>query len=416
MDTTTEKRVSNITPVSVAVLGFLVYYGLFASFDRTVGYVDNSNLRLIATMWKLVVFSSTMWGVSTAARSNRKRFLLLGAVFAVCGSALLLAIEHFSPSELQTWPYLLKRPLVEGIEAVGEALICAGLVAHVREETSGDDWRYFRVTTALRVGQNTGMVLSLFLGSHWQLWKNFAQDYAVVLLGMRVGVAVLVVRMIRMGALRNEPGEMVVREKSEVTWDRLILDVIIGASSYALFYLIAIGPSVLVKDYEKCPAIALNGAFALIAMVTIYLLANNADKKKPPMLALLKIESIAVIGGVAVIAGWMVSLWYRVPDSLLMGAGLLGLFTTSTYVLSELSTGLYGNPKNQSAQIVSYFGLSRLGPVVALVTILLTQLANSALPLSTAAALGCTGIVLGVVQKWRLESQDTRRSARVCLE
>jgi hypothetical protein len=222
--------------------------------------------------------------------------------------------------------------------------------------------------------------------------------------------------MIRIGALRDDPRGLIAREKSEVTWDRLVLDVIIGASSYALFYLVAIGPSVLVNNYDKCPAIALNGAFALVAMVAIYLLANNADKKMPAKFVLLKIESIAVIGGVVVIAGWMVSLWYRIPDSLLIGAGLLGLFTTSTYVLSELSSGLYGNPGNQSAQIVSYFGLSRLGPVIALVTILLTQLANSALPLSTAAALGCTGIVLGVVQKWRLESQDTRRSSRVCLE
>ena len=411
MNTTTENRYSNVTPVFLGVLGFLVYYGLFASFDRTRGYVNEGPLQLVGTMWKLGIFSATMWRVGEAARTSRKLYLSLGGAFAIVGSALLLAIELFSPSgtpaSTPASPQVALRFLVEGIEAVGEAFICAGLVAHVREETLGNDWRYFRVTTALRVGQNTGMVLTLFLGTRLQLWAHFAQQYATVLLGMRVCVALLLLRMIRGGAIRNLP--RVKREKKAVTLDRLVLDVTIGASAYALFYLVAIGPSSLVAGYDKCQAIALNGAFALIAMIAIYLLANNADKKMPAKFALLKIESIAVIGGVVVIGGWMISLWYRTPYSLLIGAGLLGLFTTSTYVLSELSSGLYGNPKNQAAQIVSFFGLSRLGPIVALVTILLTQAAHSAVPLSTAAVLGCAGIVVGVVQKWRIESKGGHR-------
>ena len=411
MNTTTKNRCSNVTPVFLGVLGFLVYYGLFASFDRTRGYVNEGPLQLVGTMWKLGIFSATMWRVGEAARTSRKLYLSLGGAFAIVGSALLLAIEIFSPAGTPaSAPASLQvalRFLVEGIEAVGEAFICAGLVAHVREETMGNDWRYFRVTTALRVGQNTGMVLTLFLGTRLELWKHYAEQYATVLLGMRVCVALLLLRMIRGSALANLP--RVKREKKSVTLDRLVLDVTMGASAYALFYLVAIGPSSLVQGYDKCQAIALNGAFALIAMIAIYLLANNADKQLPAKSALLKIESIAVIGGVVVIAGWMISLWYRTPYSLLIGAGLLGLFTTSTYVLSELSSGLYGNPKNQAAQIVSYFGLSRLGPIVALVTILLTQAAHSAVPLSTAAVLGCAGIVLGVVQKWRIESKGGRR-------
>jgi hypothetical protein len=407
MNTTTENRYSNVTPVFLGVLGFLVYYGLFASFDRTRGFVNEGPLQLVGTMWKLGIFSATMWRVGEAARTSRKLYLSLGGAFAIGGSALLLAIEIFSPNETPASAQAALRFLVEGIEAVGEAFICAGLVAHVREETLGNDWRYFRVTTALRVGQNTGMVLTLFLGTRLELWKHYAEQYATVLLGMRVCVALLLLRMIRGSALANLP--RVKREKKAVTLDRLVLDVTMGASAYALFYLVAIGPSTLVQGYDKCQAIALNGAFALIAMVVIYVLANNADKQLPAKFALLKIESIAVIGGVVVIAGWMISLWYRTPSSLLIGAGLLGLFTTSTYVLSELSSGLYGNPKNQAAQIVSYFGLSRLGPIVALVTILLTQAAHSAVPLSTAAVLGCAGIVLGVVQKWRIESKGGRR-------
>src|ERR1043165_2342887 len=407
MNTTTENRYSNVTPVFLGVLGFLVYYGLFASFDRTRGFVNEGPLQLVGTMWKLGIFSATMWRVGEAARTSRKLYLSLGGAFAIGGSALLLAIEIFSPNETPASAQAALRFLVEGIEAVGEAFICAGLVAHVREETLGNDWRYFRVTTALRVGQNTGMVLTLFLGTRLELWKHYAEQYATVLLGMRVCVALLLLRMIRGSALANLP--RVKREKKAVTLDRLVLDVTMGASAYALFYLVAIGPSTLVQGYDKCQAIALHGAFALIAMVVIYVLANNADKQLPAKFALLKIESIAVIGGVVVIAGWMISLWYRTPYSLLVGAGLLGLFTTSTYVLSELSSGLYGNPKNQDAQIVSYFGLSRLGPIVALVTILLTQAAHSAVPLSTAAVLGCAGIVLGVVQKWRIESKGGRR-------
>ena len=157
MNTTTAKRGSNVTPFFLGLLGFLVYYGLFASFDRTKDWVSHDALRTLASVWKLLVFSITIWRVGDYARTNRRRFLLWGATLAVCGSALVFVIEGLLPSGQQVFGRLL----VESIEAVGEALICAGLVSHVREETLGNDWRYFRITTGLRVGQNTGMVLGI---------------------------------------------------------------------------------------------------------------------------------------------------------------------------------------------------------------------------------------------------------------
>jgi len=237
---------------------------------------------------------------------------------------------------------------------------------------------------------------------------------------MRIGVAVLLIRMIQTDVIRNYPARFTEKEKSKVTWSRLLFDVIVGASSYALFYLVAMGPSVIFEaDYPRRKAFMLNGAFAMVAMVAIFLLARNGKKNMPAKFALLKIEIIAAAGGVLVIAGWMISFWYSTPGStffLLATAGLLGLFTTSTYVLSELSSGLYGKPKNQSAQIVSYFGLARLGPIIALLTILLTEVAKARLPkwgvvaiLEVSVALGCAGIVLGVVQKWKIDQKGGNR-------
>jgi hypothetical protein len=179
------------------------------------------------------------------------------------------------------------------------------------------------------------------------------------------------------------------------------------------------GPAVILKGhYAKVDALALNGAFAMIAMVTIYLLARNANKERPARWALLKIEIVAATGGVVVIAVWMISFVFSISGStffLIATAGLLGLFTTATYVLSELSSGLYGRPNNQAAQIVAYFGLSRLGPIIALGMILVTQAAKSfamwsaVAILETSVALGCAGIVLGVVKKWKLEGKGGNR-------
>ena len=110
--------------------------------------------------------------------------------------------------------------------------------------------------------------------------------------------------------------------------------------------------------------------------------------------------------------------YFRQYIFLLVSAGLLGLFTTSTYVLSELSSGLYGKPKDQTAQLVSYFGLARLGPIVSLVMILLSKEAKAAEMLSDTTAvaiveicvaLGCTGIVLGVLKKWKLDEKGGHR-------
>lgn len=412
MNTTNEKRGSNVTPFFLGVLGFLVYYGLFSSFDRTRGYTGEGVPQLVGTMWKLGIFSITMWRVGDAARTSRKLYLTLGGAFAVSGSALLLAIEMLCPKGFPPSAQVGMRFMVEGIEAIGEAFICAGLVAHVREKTIGKDWRYFRVTTALRVGQNTGMVLALLFRD---LWTTFTQGYAIILLGMRVGVGILLLQMIQTDTIRNYPRRFEQREKAKITWSRLLLDVIVGASSYALFYLVAMGPSVILKShYAKVNALALNGAFAMIAMVAIYLLAGNANKDRPAKWALLKIEIVAAAGGVVVIAVWMISFVFSISGStflLISTAGLLGLFTTSTYVLSELSSGLYGKPKNQSAQIVAYFGLARLGPIIALVMILLTEAAkkyalwSAVAILEVSVALGCAGIVLGVLKKWKLEEK-----------
>src|ERR1044072_5694644 len=200
MNTTTLKRSSNVTPFFLGVLGFLVYYGLFASFDRTRGYVDEGVSQLVGTLWKRGIFSITMWRVGDAARTSRKLFLTLGGAFAVGGSALLLAIEMVCPKGFPLSAQVGMRFLVEGIEAVGEALICAGLVAHIREQTKGNDWRYFRITTALRVGQNTGMVMALLLRD---LWTTFTQGYAIILLGMRVGVGILLLQMLQADMIRD---------------------------------------------------------------------------------------------------------------------------------------------------------------------------------------------------------------------
>jgi MFS family permease len=417
MNTTTLKRGSNVTPVFLGLLGFLVYYGLFASFDRTKGWVTHDVLRTVASVWKLLVFSITMWRVGDYARTNRRRFFLWGATLGVCGSALLLFMKGISPSGQQ----MLARLLVESIEAVGEALISAGLVSHVREETLGNDWRYFRITTGLRVGQNTGMVLAILAGTI--LWDRFPRDYSIALLGLRIGVAILLIRMVKTGLIRDEPGQPVIRRRCALTLKVLFFDVIVGASSYALFFLVSMGPSVVINHdrYEVPKALALNGAFALIAMVAIHLLAKNVNTSMPARRALLKFEIRATIGAVLVIASWMILFWTSISGDtffLLVSAGLLGLFTTSTYVLSELSSGLYGKPKDQAAQLVSYFGLARLGPIVSLVMILLSKEAKAADMLSdkTAAAiveicvaLGCMGIVLGVVKKWKLDEKGGNR-------
>jgi MFS family permease len=417
MNTTTEKRGSNVTPFFLGLLGFLVYYGLFASFDRTTGWVSHEALRTVASVWKLLVFSITMWRVGDYARTNRKRFFLWGATFAVFGSALLLVLQIWSPSGQQ----MFSRLLVESIEAVGEALICAGLVSHVREETLGNDWRYFRITTGLRVGQNTGMVLAILAGIY--LWGWIPRGYSIALLGLRIGVAILLIRMVRTGLIRDYPRQHVIRRRCAMTLKVLFFDVIVGACSYALFFLVAMGPSVAIdqKRYQVHSAFALNGAFALIAMVIIHLLASNVHNSMPAKRALLKFEIRATIGAVMVIASWMILFWTSISGDtffLLVCAGLLGLFTTSTYVLSELSSGLYGKPKDQTAQLVSYFGLARFGQIASLVMILLSKQAKMAEMLSekTAAAiveicvaLGCAGIVLGVVKKWKLDEKGGQR-------
>ena len=417
MNTTTAKRGSNVTPFFLGLRGFLVYYGLFASFDRTKDWVSHDALRTLASVWKLLVFSITMWRVGDYARTNRRRFLLWGATLAVCGSALVFVIEGLLPSGQQVFGRLL----VESIEAVGEALICAGLVSHVREETLGNDWRYFRITTGLRVGQNTGMVLGILAGT--TLWSSIPREYSIALLGLRVGVAILLVRMVRTGLIRDYPGQQVIRRRCALTLKVLFFDVIVGACSYALFFLVAMGPSVAIDhDRYKVPkAFALNGAFALLAMVIIHLLAKNVQNSIPARRALLKFEIRATIGAVLVIASWMILFWTSISGGtffLLVSAGLLGLFTTSTYVLSELSSGLYGKPKDQTAQLVSYFGLARLGPIVSLVMILLSKEAKAAEMLSDTTAvaiveicvaLGCAGIVLGVLKKWKLDEKGGHR-------
>lgn len=407
-----------LTPLYLATIGFFIYYGLFASVGRTKYYDQNNPLQTLAGVWKLAIFTITMWRVSGAATLNRKRSVLVGTGVAVCGASLLLVVESLYPA----WRTLTVRLLVEGVEACGEALICAGLVAYIRAGTAGDDWRYFRQTTALRIGQNSGMVFALIANG---CWDAFPQGYPMVLWAMRVLVAMLLIRLVKSVVIRDHPRREIKPEKPSVTRKRFCLDVIAGACAYALFFLVIFGPSsVAAPDtYALKLPLGLNGGFAAASMITIYLLSENARRWIPDQDALLKFESMAALGAIVVIAIWMVSLWpfARLSEnagfwkwSLIGSGGVLGLFTTITYVFGELSSGLHGKPEHRAGQIVSYLGWARLGPFAALVMISITKLLSERMPwwvtiaiLESTVLIGSVGVALGVAQKqkWKIKPQ-----------
>lgn len=403
---------SYMMPLFLGTIGFLVYYGLFSSFDKTRGYVKDEVVRTLAGVWKLAFFAIIMWSVSDAATLKRKRFVSIGAGMAACGAALLLGVEGL-PSIRES---LTTRLLIEGVEAIGEALICAGLVAYIRVGTAGDDWRYFRQTTALRIGQNSGMVAALLATGLW----DFPKRYSMALLAGRIGIAILLIMMFRTTAINDAPHQVINQKKSSVTARRFYIDVIIGTCAYALFYLVVIGPSAVVNQYQASGmmrwALVLNGGFAAASMITIYFLSKNARKYMPAQRAILKFETRAAVGVIVVIAVWMISLWSIARSStqtsfcilsLICSGGVLGLFSTAAYVLGELSSGLHGKPELRTRQIVSYLGWARSGPFAALVLISFTKLLQkwevswwiNVTILESAVLIGSAGVVLGVMQK-----------------
>lgn len=407
--TISAQRIEHGSLVRMGIIGLLVYYGLFASYGRLPSFFQEIPEARPLGIPKLIVFALTMWFVAKRAAERRVQYVVLGAIIAIIGSLLLVVIENrWLPLDLAS--KLIVRMSVEGIEAVGEALITAGLVAFIRLETSGHNLQYFRGTTSLRIGQNAGMVLAVLAG--YLFWPEQSGGYSVALLILRVIALFLVLQFVR-ARLIDDRVRFLTRPTPDNrlgTKERFRLDALIGTLSYALFYLVAIGSPVIL-GYRPWAFLALNGGFAVLAMCGIFLMSPSARPHLSVRRMLLTIQTVAAIGAGVVIGFWIVSLWLSTGSPIssrwvLLSAGVLGFFTTATYVIGELSSGLHGKPANRSGQIIHYFALSRTGPVAVLLLILWLPV-RSSVSITTVAIIGAVcwaGVIGGVVGKRKYES------------
>ena len=150
-----------------------------------------------------------------------------------------------------------------------------------------------------------------------------------------------------------------------------MLDVIVGASASGLFYLIVFGPMVLfenadiTKQYDQAFTLELNGCFSILSLLIILIFVNLASSKYGFTLSFDRIVLFAKKALILNAMFWMVAIivFYYHPAGaslLYLAGGVLGLFSTSSYVFGELNSGISGRKDMRTKQVLIYLGLVRI--------------------------------------------------------
>lgn len=351
-----------VSPNLILLFGALVYFTLFESFgrDRDLIVTKLANERWLVPlclMGKIVIFSLTIYLAGRLSLLAWKKNLIAGALLACIGSFLLI----FSSSNFQdSLAYIL---VVETISAIGEGLVAAGIVTYIRMYFD-NKYAYSQYTVYLRIGQNIGMTAAILVGSWLQGKFPRYYDISLFLCTLCVLALAFYIRTLTKNLPSVPPGPK--KEKIPLSIS-LVHNIILGICASGIFYLIVFGPRTLYyEDYNYRTVLQINGFFSIIALVIIMAVFNRARNSKDFSSSFHGMERWINRLLAVNIAFWIISLFMQQISWLYVLGALLGLFSTSAYVLNELNTGMFGRKETQIQQLIRYLGFTKLGPVVSL--------------------------------------------------
>jgi hypothetical protein len=365
-----------VPPAFVALFGFLVYFTLFGSFSRErdpmkvlPGNLNKEWLYSLYSIWKIVVFSFTIWFVNSKAHFTWKNNLFIGCLMTLVAAGLLFFFSY--NNNLNSAPSMF---FVDGVSAIGEGLLSAGIVTYVRGYSSNDDFSYSNLTAFLRIGQNCGMVASLFMCK--KLWEYLPNAYPALLMLCPFTILALSVYFKRIA--KGMPPIVCKIENVKLKMNaRLMMNIIVGACASGLFYLIAFGPMVLFgkeETYKSSTTLEINGLFSVASMVVILIIFYLIRTKYGFKLSFEKMVLQTKIALILMVMFWMLSLMLAYSDHsmvylIYITGGVLGLFSTSSYLFGELNSGIKGKKELQTKQVLAYLGFARIGPMISLIII-----------------------------------------------
>jgi MFS family permease len=380
------------SPNLVLLFGALVYFTLFESFGRdreliTERLKSERWLLPLCLMGKIVVFSITIFLAGRKSRNTWKKNLIWGASLACIGSFLLI----FSSSNFKdSLAYIF---IVETISAIGEGLVAAGIVTYIRMYFD-NSYAYSKYTVYLRIGQNIGMTAAIFVGS--ELQEDFSLYYNISLFACAACILILSIYIRKL--TRDLPPVPPSHTKKKTPLSlRLVHNVIVGICASGTFYLVVFGPIALYqKSYSYEIVLEINGIFSIIALVFIMAIFNRARNRKDFSSSFQGLERWSNRSLAANIAFWIISLFMQKIYWLCVFGALLGLFSTSSYVLNELNSGMIGRKETQIQQVLRYLGITKLGPVTSLLLISISGFLLKENPASSRDVIIIFAVVAGI--------------------
>lgn len=255
--------------------------------------------------------------------------------------------------------------LLQGFEAIGESLVISSLLACIRKRYA--DALYTRNTYLLRIAQNVGLLITTLVGGI--LFENLS-NYASILMYMRLFVVLAIISLIRIKTETKTIKAPNVFEKPKTNIFRL--NVILGACSYALFYILVFTPVTIAKSRNLDVGylgIPMNAFFAIIALLLLYISVQMKLNKhqfksiRELKLFLINFQGKAVYGIVSITILWTIFLIFDSLIFMLLLGGIFGLFSTANYVLSETGVGIIQVPE-KSKNIISFLGYSKFGQII----------------------------------------------------